>query len=68
MANNLTARIVALEQSAADTAPVEPVHFIILPEEGDPDRERVQAEIAARELTGKLAIVLVRVDARIKPS
>ncbi|MDP2761265.1 MAG: hypothetical protein Q8O64_12865 [Sideroxyarcus sp.] len=65
MANNLETRILALEQSAADTAPIEPVPIFILPEEGDPDRARIQGEIDALELAGKLAIVMVRVDARV---
>jgi len=65
MANNLTARITALEQTAVNSAPIEPVPIFFLPDEGEPDRARIQGEIDARELAGLPVIVVVRKDARV---
>lgn len=59
MANNLANRIDALERSAARRAPAlaEAVSFLIMPKEGDPARDGVQAQIDARDHAGLKTII-----------
>lgn len=57
MANNLANRIDALERSAACHAPAEPVSFLVMPKEGDPARDGVQAQIDARDQAGLKTII-----------
>lgn len=57
MANNLESRVAALERSAACHAPAEPVSFFVMPKEGDPKCEAVQAQIDARDQAGLKTII-----------
>lgn len=61
---SIKARVNGLEQSIKSSAPTEPVVFLSLPDEGHPDRERVEAEIAAQEKAGKKVIAFVRAGER----
>ncbi len=61
----IESRLRVLERTAADSEQVEQVSVFILPEEGDPDRPRIQAEIDALELAGRKVVVIVRANARL---
>lgn len=60
----IESRLLVLERTAANNAPVESVPFFCLPDEGDPRRAGIQAEIDAREQAGLRVIVYEIVNAR----
>ncbi len=65
---SIKSRLNILEHALRPEEPFEPAVFLSLPDEGHPDRERVEAEIAAQEKAGKKVITLVRAVGRVLTS